>query len=126
MIFSTSDKEITLIYNSKNRIGKQILALAQAEDLPIREINLVNVTLTPTHWAELASRMEIDVKELVNTEDADFLQKFGDLDDLSTNDWLKLLVDNPETLKAPIVMKGEKIVAMTNPRDMLYFVEEKR
>ena len=35
----------------------------------------------------------------------------------------KILVDNPEILKAPIVMKGDKIVAMTNPRDMLYFVK---
>lgn len=123
MIFTSPDKEITLIYNSKNPIGQQILAFAQHEKIPIHVVDLAHDTLSPTHWAEFASRMGIEVKELVNTDDADYIQKFGDLNNLSTKDWLKLLVNNPDILKAPIVMKGDKIVAMTNPQDMLYFVE---
>jgi len=42
---------------------------------------------------------------------------------LSDNDWLTLLVQNPSILIAPIVMKGDKIVRMSNPQDMLTFVE---
>jgi arsenate reductase len=45
------------------------------------------------------------------------------LDELSDDDWLKLLVNNPKILKAPIVMKGDKVVMMTNPQDMLTFIE---
>lgn len=123
MIFANTDKEITLIYYSKEHVGRQILAYAQSENIPIRDIDLVHVKLTATHWAELASRMGINVRDLVNTEDPDFLQKFGHLDNLSENDWLKLLVNNPDVLRAPIVMKGDKIVAMNNPQDMLYFVK---
>jgi arsenate reductase len=32
-------------------------------------------------------------------------------------------MNNPKILKAPIVTKGDKIVVMTNPQDILYFVE---
>lgn len=122
MIFANTDKEITLIYSSNDHVAQQILAFAQVEKLPIHDIDLLHVKLTPTHWAELAGRMGIPVRDLVNIEGADFLQKFGDLNNLSDDDWLKLLVDNPEILRAPIVMKGDKIVAMNNPQDMLYFV----
>lgn len=123
MIFANTDKEITLIYHSVEHVGRQILAYAQTENIPIHEVDLAHVKLTPTHWAEIASRMDINVKELINTEDPDFLQKFKHSDNFSDDDWLKLLVHNPDILSAPIVMKGDKIVQMSNPQDMLYFVE---
>ncbi len=37
MIFTSSDKETTLIYNSNNHIGQQILAFAQHEKIPIHD-----------------------------------------------------------------------------------------
>jgi arsenate reductase len=122
MIFANTTKEITLIYNSDEQIGKQILAYAQIENLPIHNIDLLHMKLTTTIWAELASRMGINVRDLVNTDDASFMQKFGQMDELSDDDWLKLLVQNPSVLKAPIVMKGDKIAMMTNPQEMLTFV----
>jgi arsenate reductase len=123
MIFANTDKEITLIYNSEERIGRQILAYAQIENIPIHDIDLAHMKLTTTHWVELASRMGINLRDLVNTESSNFLQKFGHMNELSDDDWLKLLVHNPTILKAPIVMKGTKIVMMCNPQDMLYFVK---
>jgi arsenate reductase (glutaredoxin) len=123
MIFANTDKEITLIYNSEEHIGRQILAYAQIENIPIHDIDLAHMKLSTTHWAELAFRMGINVRDLVNTEGANFLQKFGRMDQLSDDDWLKLLVHNPSILKAPIVMKGKKIIMMSNPQEMLYFVK---
>ena len=125
MTFSNTDKEITLIYSSKDPIsaGKQILAYAQDVKIPIHDIDLEHVEVTPTQWSEIASRMGKDVQELVNTEGPYFLKKFGDIDISSEDDWLKILVNNPAVLTAPIVMKGDKVVAMKNPQDMLQFVE---
>jgi len=124
MIFANTDKEITLIYHSEEHIGRQILAYAHTENLPIRDIDLKHMKLTPTHWAELASRMNINVRDLVNTEHPNFSQKFGQAGQYSAEDWLKLLVNNPDILKAPIVMKGDKVVMMSNPQEMLYFVKQ--
>jgi arsenate reductase len=124
MIFANTDKEITVIYYSEEHIGRQILAYAQTENLPIHDVDLAHVKLTPTHWVELAARLKIPVKDLINTDDPDFLQKFNGHDNFSDDDWLKLLIHNPDILKAPIVMKGEKIVQMSNSQDMLYFLEE--
>ncbi|PQJ76269.1 arsenate reductase family protein [Polaribacter glomeratus] len=123
MIFANTDKEITLIYNSDDHIGQQIMAYAQTENIPIHDIDLKHRTLTPTQWAELASRIQVHVRELVNTESPNFSHKFGQVDQFSDEDWLKLLAHNPNILKAPIVMKGDKVSMMSNPQEMLYFVK---
>ena len=125
MIFANTDKEITIIYYSEDHVGKQILAYAQTEGLPIHEIDLVHTKLQGTHWADLAGRMNVEIKDLINTEGPSFLQKFEGTTDLSSQGWLTLFEHNPDILKAPIVMKGDKIVMMSNPQDMLSFVQEK-
>ncbi|MFT4666065.1 MAG: arsenate reductase [Ulvibacter sp.] len=123
MIFANTDKEITLIYNSEENIGRKILAYAYIENLPVRDIDLKHIKLTSTHWAELAYRMKVNVRDLVNTEHPNFSQKFGRLDQLSDEDWLNLLIHNPAILKAAIVMKGDKVIMMCNPQEMLCFVK---
>jgi arsenate reductase len=123
MTLANSDKQLTLIYHSEEHIGRQVLAYTQAENIPIHDIDLAHVKLTPTHWAELASKMRINVKDLVNTEHPDFSQKFESVVNLLENDWLTLLVQNPEILKGPILIKGDKIAMLSNPQDMLHFVK---
>ena len=123
MIFANTNKEITLIYNSEEHIGRQILAYIQTENMLVHDIDLKYMKLTPTQWAELADRLNIDVHKLVNTENPNFFQKFGEVNDLTDQDWLNLLAHNPDILKAPIVMKGTKISMMSNPQEMLYFLE---
>ena len=123
MIFANTNKEITLIYNSEEHIGRQILAYVHTENIIIHDIDLKNMKLTPTQWAELASRLNIDVRNLINTENPNFFKKFGKVNDLTDQDWLDLLDHNPDILKAPIVMKGTKISMMSNPQEMLYFLE---
>ena len=123
MAFTNTDNEITLIYNSDDHIGKQVLAYAHTEGIPIRDIDLKNMEFTPTHWVDMAARLKIEVKELVNTENPEFFKKFGLTDQLSVKDWLNLLVHNPTILKGPIVMKGDKIKMMTNPQEMFCFVK---
>jgi len=78
--------------------------------------------LTGSQWVEISGRMDLKVKDLINVEDPDFVQKFDGVSDLSDHDWLKILIHNPEIVRAPIVMKGEKVTLMSNPQDMLHFV----
>ena len=121
MILANTDKEITLIYHSKEHAGRQILTYAKAQNMPVHDIDLAHTKLTPSQWVGIYTKMGIEVKELINTDNPEYIEKFGDITELSEHDWLTILVHNPEILKAPIVMKGDKIVFMSNPQDMLHF-----
>ena len=121
-MFSNSDRTLTLIYHSDDHLGKSVLAYANTEGIPIRELDIAHTKISETNWAELAEKLGIPVKELVNMDHPNFKQHYADDVDLTDQDWLKFLERNPATLRAPIVMKGDKIKMMSNPQDMLHFV----
>ena len=123
MIFTNTNKEITLIYNSEEHVGRQMLANALSEKITVHDIDLKHIKLTPTQWASLASQLNTDISKLIDTKSPHFLKKFGQVEDLTSQDWLSLLAHNPEILKAPIVLKGSKISMLTDPEDLLYFLK---
>lgn len=122
-MFANTDKEITIIYSSQNPVAKQILAYSKTEGLPIHSIDITKMPLNATQWSGIALKMNMPISELINTQSAAFIRLSETFISLSDNDWLKLLTHNPEILKAPIVMKGDKVVIMQNPQDMLRFLE---
>jgi arsenate reductase len=120
-MLSTDDNLITIIYHSEDHIGKEILAYAQTENMPIRDIDISKTKVSETNWAGIAKKLGIGIKDLINMKHPNYMQHYGESVDLSDHDFLKLLEHNPDTLRAPIVMKGEKIQMMENPQDMVHF-----
>lgn len=120
MIFANSDNEITIVYNSNSQLAKEVLAYAKSENLPIREIDTAHTHVSGTQWAELADRLDIKLKDLVNPEHPDYSQYFEEYDFEDAN-WLKFLEKNPQAVKGPIAFRGDHIRIMTNPQDMVHF-----
>lgn len=115
---ATSEKQITLFYSSKSVRAKQTLAYAKAEGLPILEIDLLKTKLTGTQIIELANRLLINVADLVNQKHPAYQSKFKYLD-LSTNDWIKMIQNNPEIMKQPIALRGDITILVETPTDII-------
>jgi arsenate reductase len=115
---ATSEKQITLFYNSKSGRAKQTLAYAKAEGLAILEIDILKTTLTGTQIIELANRLHITVLDLINQEHPAYKSKFQ-FHDLSTNDWIKMIQNNPEIMKQPIALRGDITILIETPTDII-------
>lgn len=115
---ATSERQITLFYNSKSKRAKQALAYARAEGLPIREIDILRTPPTGTQIAELSDRLGIMVKDLVNQEHPAYTSKF-EKHEFSSDDWIKMIRNNPEIMKQPIALKGDITVLVETPTDIL-------
>lgn len=113
-----SERQITLYYSSKSVRAKQTLAYAKAEGFPIREVDILKTKLTGTQLCELAERLDLELKDLVNQNHPAFSSKFGETD-LSTNDWIKLIQHNPEVLKQPIAIRGDLTILVETPTDII-------
>ena len=115
---ATSNRQITLYYNSECAIATQTLAYAKAEGVPVLEIDILKTPLTGTQLVELAHRLKMEVADLVNQElpayKADFEQH-----NYSTDDWIKMIHHNPELLKQPIALRGDFTVLVETPSDIL-------
>lgn len=115
---ATSDRQITLYYNSKSIRAKQTLVYAKAEGLPIQEIDILKTPITGTQIAELAGRLGIEIKDFVNQQHPSYSSKFKP-HQLSAQDWIKMLKHNPEIMKQPIAIRGDKTILVESPTDII-------
>lgn len=115
---ATSKRQITLFYSSKSVRAKQTLAYAKAEGLPILEIDILKTPLTGTQIAELADKLNIDIKDLVNQEHPSYTSRFKH-HDFSSNDWIKMIKHNPEIMKQPIALRGDITFLIETPTDII-------
>tara|TARA_R110000751_G_C13648255_1_gene467704 strand:- start:37 stop:402 length:366 start_codon:yes stop_codon:yes gene_type:complete len=115
---ATSERQITLYYSSKSTRAKQTLAYAKAEGLPIFEIDILKVPLTGTQIAELAGKLNLEVKDLVNQEHPAYKANF-EPHEFSTDDWIKMIRHNPEIMKQPIAIRGKMTILVETPTDII-------
>jgi len=115
---ATSVEQITLFYSSKSFRAKQTLAYAKAEGIPIQEIDILRTRLTGTQIAEIADRLHIEIKDLVNQEHPSYTSSF-EHHDFSDDDWLKMIRHNPEIMKQPIALRGDITILVETPTDII-------
>lgn len=114
---ATSNRQITLFYNSNSIRAKKTLALAHAEGLPIRDIDILKTKLTGTQIVELADKLAIKVKDLVNQEHPSY-SSLSEPHEFCTEDWIKTIQHHPEILKQPIALKGSRTILIETPTDI--------
>lgn len=115
---ATSERQITFFYNSNSSRAKKTLAYAKAEGLPILQIDMLNTPLTGTQIAELAGRLGLEVKDLVNQEHPAYTHKF-EHHHFSVEDWIKMIKKNPDIMKQPIALRGDKTILVETPTDII-------
>ncbi len=117
-VISTSERQITLFYNSRSQRGKKALAYAKTHGLPIEEIDILKTPLTGTQIAELADRLGIKIKEMVNQEHYKYRRKFA-IKCFSSEDWITMIQNHPEIMKQPIALRGDRTILVETPTDII-------
>ena len=115
---ATSNWEVILFYNPNSVLAKKTLAYAKAEGFPIRDVDILKTPFIGTQLKDLADRLNLKLEELVNKEYPDFKNRFGN-PVLSDGDWIKILKKNPELLKEPIAIRGDKTILVKTPSDII-------
>lgn len=107
---------ITLLYNPAKNMDKLTRAYALVTRTKILTINWLLNPGTGTRILELARRVGIPVKDLIDKRHPGYAI-LGE-NDMSDEDWAKLLLKQPDLLKTPIVIKGDKAVILKRPKDI--------
>ena len=115
---ATSERQITLFYSSGSKRARQTLAYAKAKGWPIHEIDILKTPPNGTQIAELAERLGLEVKELVNQSHPAYTSKF-EPHEFSSEDWIKMIIHNPEIMKQPIAIRGNRTILIETPTDIL-------
>ena len=96
------NNEIKLLYHGQKQRDKEVLGYARSlTDHQLNETDISTTQLTARQLAEIADDLGIEIEELVDKHEGKYREiiKKGEFSD---DEWLKLLVNNPELIRSPI------------------------
>ena len=105
-------RELTLIFHSEKTDDKK--ARAYVESLPtlaIKTLDLAREKVTETQLAQIADKMQLPIKELVDITYDDRsteLRQTGNIKQMDSGELLILIRHNPKLLATPILIIGDK------------------
>ncbi|MBC2840523.1 arsenate reductase family protein [Robiginitalea sp. SC105] len=118
-VLATDDNQLTLIYNSETRLGKQALGYLQGADRAIQELDISKTKLANTVWVSLQEKLAKPFNEMLAVDHPDAPDTGSG--DLHPDDWLKMLNENPVLLQNPIAIAGNKTLQLSTPSELVQF-----
>lgn len=119
-VIATDENQLTLIYSSKSHLGKQTLGYVQGVRDNLHTIDIAETNLGDTVWVSLADGLNMPLGDLFSTEQID-TSEIDDFSSFDTDDWLKLVKNNPALLQNPIAIKGKNFLQVTYRSEVLKF-----
>jgi arsenate reductase (glutaredoxin) len=118
-----SSREIMLYYDPKTSVGKKTRAYAHSLTKHIQDIEFHKNKFTRTIWKTLIMQLGIPPKQLLNKSHPYYQEhiKGRDFDD---EGWINIIRNNPDLIKAPIVVKGSKAILISSPTDIYRLLKE--
>ncbi len=113
----TNNREILIYYNPESNADKKTVAFARSVSPHIRTYAFNQNPSTNTSWQMILLSLGKEPKELLNKAHP-FYQKNLRGKEFDREDWLKVLLHNPELIKAPVAVRGNKAILCNNPTDI--------
>lgn len=111
---NAQDNEMRFFYNSEKYNDSKALGYAETAKKKVNVHDISKTPLTQTQIAELAEKMNVKVKDIVDKNDDLFLSQYKGKD-LPDEEWLKVLEENPSMIKTPIAMTSKKTFYVDDP-----------
>lgn len=105
---ATSERQLVLIYNSDIKNHREIRAYAESAGKDLHEVDISKTKVAGTVWTEIADLMEVRVLDIIKTEHATFIEKYGKDHKVDCDGAIKFLQNDPEMLIYPIAIKGDR------------------
>ncbi|WP_281542376.1 arsenate reductase family protein [Maribacter aestuarii] len=119
-ILSRNKRQLTYIYSSLSHLGKQVLGYVQGARTKVETIDIANEKIADSIWIELAENLGMPLGEIFEKGNGNGLEG-EDTKNFDTDDWLKIINNNPGLLRRPIAVNGDKAMLISNRSEILQF-----
>lgn len=117
-VIATDKNKATLFYHPDTELGRRMNAYVSSSDMPALTIDLSQTKVTGTQWADIASKLNKEIPDLIETQHPDFVKHYGeDPVDMDEHDWLKVIENHPELIIHPILIKGNTYIQIEKLTD---------
>lgn len=117
-ILARDKNQLTYIYSSSSNLGKKVLGYIQAMKKDIEVINVDKEKLSDSIWIELRDELNSSFDKILNYND---VNNQDEIENYSSEDWIKIINNNPHYLEKPIAVNGERVMQITSRSEILKF-----
>lgn len=117
----THDREIMLYYNPDNDSDRKVVAHAHGMTRHLKTFAFGQTPSTTTSWKTILKALDVHPKDLMNKAHPYYQANIRGRE-FNTEGWLNVLRRNPEILKAPIAVRGNKAIMCHNATDIYRLV----
>ena len=114
-VIATDSNKITFYYNSNSNVDKQTLAYVQDSLKKTLTIDVSKTKVSDTQWAEIATKLNLTLADLVNKNHPDFTKNYNSDTILSEDDWIKVIQNNPDVIANAILVIEDKFYKIETP-----------
>ena len=112
-----NNREILIYYNPNSSSDRKTIAHAQGLSSHIKTFAHSQSPSTGTSWHMILHSLDVHPKELLNKAHP-YYQKNLRGRELDKEHWLMVIANNPELIKAPIAVRGNRAVLCKSPTDI--------
>lgn len=111
-------QEVTLIYNFDKQGDREAIAYAKQIAQHVHEIDISKNPLTESQLAELKTKLGVSMEKLIDVK-SDVYKENYEGKSIDEAEWLGILKRNPNLMKTPIGILGEKSIIADLPSHIL-------
>jgi len=113
----TNQREILVYYNEGSRSDRMTLAYAKSVVMHLKSYTFDKAPSTVTSWQQILKALDLHPRDLLNKAHP-YYQKNIRGRDFDEEDWLNVLKYNPQLIKAPIAIRGQRAILCQTPTDI--------
>lgn len=118
----THEREIMIYYNPESSADRRTVAHASGLSKHIRTFKFGQTPSTTASWSQILLKLDMHPKDLMNKAHP-YYQEHIRGREFNRQGYLKILKYNPQILKAPIAIRGNRAILCTSPTDIYRLME---
>ena len=107
---------LTIYHNPRCKKSRETLQLIKEAEADVEVVDYLKEPLTEDEIYELLSKLNLPVDYLIRKNEELFKQQFKGKN-LTEDEWVKVLAENPKLLERPIVVKDDEAILGRPPEN---------
>jgi len=116
---STNHNEIALYHNPDCSKAKKAFAYAKSLVGHVVEMEYSKTKKTATQWKEILMSLNKKPKDILDKSKTYYQENLKGRNFVD-DDWLNVIINNPDLIRSPIAVKAGKAMLLDNPSDILH------
>ncbi len=113
---------IKVLHNNNCSKSRAILEHLDENNVPFEIIDFIENPLSEIELKTVLKKLNTDVHGLIRKNEALFKEKFAG-QELSDDEWIKVLAENPSLIQRPILIKGNIAMVARPIENVNFFIE---